>query len=76
MGAPVEELPDGLIVHHSALRAADLDGRHDHRIVMALSLAALGMDGPSAIDTAEAMRVTFPGYVDLMNHLGANMELK
>ena len=76
MGASVEEQPDGLIIRGSALRAARLDGRSDHRIVMALSLAALGLDEASIIDTAEAMGVTFPGYVDLMNRLGANIELR
>jgi len=52
-----------------------LDGRSDHRIVMALSLAGLAMDGPCVIDTAEAINVTFPNYVELMKSIGANMEL-
>lgn len=73
MGARVEELPDGLIVHQSDLKAAHLDGRDDHRIVMALSVAALGLEEPCTIDTAEAMSVTFPNFVDLMRSLGAEM---
>ena len=75
LGAAVEELPDGLVVHHSKLRAAHLDGRSDHRIVMALSLAAMGLDEPCTIETAEAMAVTFPDFVDLMRSLGADMQL-
>lgn len=75
MGARVEELPDGLVVHHSKLRAARLDGRSDHRIVMALSLAAMGLDEPCTIDTAEAIAVTFPAFVDLMRSVGAEMRL-
>jgi 3-phosphoshikimate 1-carboxyvinyltransferase len=75
MGTKVEELPDGLIVHHSKLKPAHLDGRSDHRIVMALSLAAMGLDEPCAIDTAEAIRVTFPEFVTLMQSLGADMKL-
>lgn len=73
MGARVEELPDGLIVHQSRLKAAHLDGRDDHRIVMALGVAALGLDEPCTIDTAEAMSVTFPTFVDLMQSLGGDM---
>ena len=42
---------------------------------MALSLAAMALDGETTIDTAEAMRVTFPTFVDLMRSLGANMHL-
>lgn len=75
MGAHVEELPDGLVVHHSKLRPARLDGRSDHRIVMALSLAAMGLDAPCTIDTAEAIAVTFPAFVDLMRSVGADMTL-
>ncbi len=76
MGTKVEELPDGLVVHHSRLKAAHLDGRGDHRIVMALSLAAMGLDEPCTIGTAEAIKVTFPEFVGLMKALGGNMEIK
>lgn len=75
-GADVEELADGLVIRHSKLKAARLDGRGDHRIVMALAIAAMAIDGSCTIDTAEAMNVTFPEYAKLMLDLGANMELK
>ena len=75
MGASVEELPDGLIIQHSNPKPAQLDGRSDHRIVMALSLAGLAIDGQCSIDTAEAISVTFPDYVELMRSIGAKMEL-
>jgi len=52
-----------------------LNGRSDHRIVMALSIAGLGLDKPVTIDTAEAMAVTFPNYVELMTCLGAKMKV-
>lgn len=74
MAVDVEELSDGLVIRHSDPQPAALHGYSDHRIVMALSLAALGLDGPSEIDTAEAMCVTFPDYVDLMTSIGAEME--
>ena len=75
MAIDVEELPDGLIIRHSKPKPAQLDGRSDHRIVMALSLAGLCLDGQCSIDTAEAINVTFPDYVELMESIGANMEL-
>ncbi|MCP4451067.1 MAG: 3-phosphoshikimate 1-carboxyvinyltransferase [Planctomycetes bacterium] len=75
LGAKVEELPDGLVIHGSQLRPAPVQGHHDHRIVMALSLAGLALDMPIKIDTAEAMNVTFPNFVDLMTELGANMKV-
>jgi 3-phosphoshikimate 1-carboxyvinyltransferase len=75
MGAAVEELPDGLIVQGSKLHSVNLDGRGDHRIVMALALAAMAQEQPCLIDTAEAMNVTFPDFVKLMKQLGANIDL-
>ncbi len=71
----VEELPDGLIIHPSRPKAAYFDGRDDHRIVMALSLLGLAVNGTTTIDTAEAVDVTFPEYVDLMKSIGAKMEI-
>jgi len=75
MDVDVEELPDGLIIRQSTPRPAQLHGRADHRIVMALALAGLALDGQCSIDTAEAMSVTFPNFVELMQSLGANMEV-
>ena len=74
MAIDVEELPDGLIIDGGRPKAAKLHGRSDHRIVMALALAGLGLDGKCSIDTAEAMNVTFPNFVDLMKSIGAKME--
>ena len=76
MGANIEELADGLIIGRSNLKPAELNGRSDHRIVMALSLAGLSLQEQCEIDTAEAINVTFPEYVELMKSIGANIELK
>jgi len=76
MGASVEELPEGLIIHQTdTLKPAHLAGCSDHRIVMALSLAGMALNGQTGIDTAEAMNVTFPDYVKLMKTIGANMTI-
>ena len=75
MGAKIEELEDGLIIRESKLKGAVLKGYEDHRIVMALSIAALMAEGSSTIDSQEAINVTFPNYVELMNGLGAEFEV-
>ena len=79
IGADIEELPDGLVirghVNGSNLTAAPVSGYGDHRIVMAMSIAGMALDGQMTIDTAEAMNVTFPEYVTLMAQLGADMKL-
>ena len=73
MGAKIEELEDGLIIQGGKLTGAELHGHHDHRVVMALTLAALAAEGKSTIDTAEAVSVTFPNYANLLLSLGAEI---
>ena len=75
LAVKVEELPAGLIIDQSNPIPSDrLDGRSDHRIIMALSLAGLALEGKTTIDTAEAINVTFPNFVKRMTGIGANMK--
>ena len=76
MGARVKELPDGLVVTGGALHGAAVDGRGDHRIVMALAVAGLRAEGETIVSTAERASVTFPEFVPLMQGLGAPMKLE
>jgi 3-phosphoshikimate 1-carboxyvinyltransferase len=55
---------------------ARLEGWKDHRIVMALSVAALRAKGKTTITDAEMIPVTFPNYVEAMTNLGAKMMLR
>ena len=78
MGAEIEELEDGLLIRgtgRSPLRGAEVDGHGDHRVVMALAVAALGADGVSAISTAEAAEITVPSFFPLLESLGAKIDL-
>jgi len=74
LGARVEELPDGLIIHESTLTGCPVRGYGDHRVVMALSVAGLAIPGRTEVDTAEAVKVTVPNFLDLMGRLGAKMK--
>lgn len=76
MGADIQELPDGLMVRGSRLRAARVDGRHDHRVVMALAVAGLAVDGETSVESAEALDVTFPTFVELIRSAGADVRLE
>jgi len=67
MGVRVEERPDGLAVHGGErLRGARVRSFGDHRIAMALAVAALGAEGPTEIEGAECVGVSFPGFFDLL----------
>jgi 3-phosphoshikimate 1-carboxyvinyltransferase len=67
LGADIAELPDGLVIRGGKkLRGGHVDGRRDHRIVMALAVAALGAEGPVTIAGAEAADITYPGFLQLL----------
>lgn len=75
MGAAIEERPDGLVIRGCALKGAELEGHGDHRIVMALAVAALVAEGRSVIDGADTLSKSYPGFVQDMARLGANMRV-
>lgn len=72
MGAQVEEFPDGLrVAGRSAgkLKGATIEPRGDHRIAMALAIAALGAEGETTIRDAECTDVSFPEFFDVLDRL-------
>lgn len=75
MGANIEEQEDGLIIYPSSLKAAKLHSHKDHRIAMALSVAALVAKGTSFIDDVECIAKTYPSFIDDFRRLGAKIEL-
>jgi len=75
MGGRFDETADSLTIYHSDLKAAKIDGRHDHRIVMATSVAALIAEGKTEISDSEYCGVSFPNFYHLMSALGAKIEM-
>jgi len=83
MGAAVEELPDGLVIRGRAqagagsvgrragLRGAAVDSHDDHRVSMALGVAALGAEGPTEISGWEAAEITYPNFFSELRRLAA-----
>jgi 3-phosphoshikimate 1-carboxyvinyltransferase len=69
LGIRCTEQPDGLIIHGNGLSGVSggcVDSCGDHRIAMAFAAAALGAQGPVAIDGAECAAVTYPGFLELL----------
>jgi 3-phosphoshikimate 1-carboxyvinyltransferase len=75
MGASVEEERDELLVHggETDLVGARVDGRADHRIVMALTVAGLVAEGETVVEGAEHVDVSFPDFFQTMASLGASV---
>ena len=63
MGASVDERPDGISVDgRCALRGATVASNGDHRIAMALAIAGLAATGPTRIDDADCVAVSYPEF--------------
>ncbi len=73
MGADIEERPDGLVIRKSALRGARLRSRHDHRMVMTLTIAGLAAEGRTIVEAAECVKKTFAHFPEQMIGLGAEL---
>ncbi len=70
MGVEVQEYPDGMSIKGPArLKGARLESYHDHRVAMALAVAALIADGESEINGTEAVDISFPGFFDELGRL-------
>jgi len=73
MGADVEELPDGMVIRGGGLKGGEVDSHGDHRIAMALTIAALAAEGATSINDAEAASVTYPNFYKDISLLGAEI---
>lgn len=75
LGVNITEFPDGFTVTGpSRLYSNEVDSHDDHRLGMALSVAGLITHGMTLVHDATCMADSFPGFVETMQSLGANME--
>jgi len=76
LGANIEELEDGLIIHGTGtLQGGKVAGHGDHRVIMALAVAGLAAEGPISIDDVAAAAVTFPDFFKNLEEIGAKVLL-
>ncbi|MBS0656407.1 MAG: 3-phosphoshikimate 1-carboxyvinyltransferase [Verrucomicrobia bacterium] len=69
MGAKIEQSSDSLHITHSLLKAAHLHSCEDHRVALALTVAALGADGESTIEGVSCVRKSYPTFFeDILGH--------
>ena len=72
LGIDADERSDGFTVRGpSRGRAAGgvADARGDHRMAMAFAIAALAAEGPSTIDGAHVVDVSYPGFFETLERL-------
>lgn len=67
MGAELAEHEDGLTIPGGQqLHGAEIVSEHDHRIAMAFTIAALRAQGDTLIQDAEAARISFPEFYQML----------
>jgi len=67
---------DTLIIGGGGLKGGRAHSDADHRLAMALTVGALGGKEPSHIADMTSAEISFPGFVQTMRGLGAEIELK
>jgi 3-phosphoshikimate 1-carboxyvinyltransferase len=70
MGARLGERPDGLLIDGvAALQGARVDSGGDHRMAMALVVAALSARGETIVEDTACVATSFPQFVETVNRL-------
>nr|WP_040507313.1 3-phosphoshikimate 1-carboxyvinyltransferase [Gluconobacter morbifer] len=74
-GVKVEVKGDDMIVHgrQGALGGGRVQTHMDHRLAMSAIIFGLAADRPVQVDDTAFIETSFPGFVDLMNALGAGL---
>ena len=75
MGSTVKADGDTLTIEGCALHkpTAPLNGHNDHRIVMAMAVAALAAGQPAVIEGANAVNKSWPDFFEVIKGLGAHV---
>lgn len=74
MGAQIEEREEGLLITPGPLKGASVESHRDHRIAMALSVAAMGAEGETTIAGTECVEKTYPHFARDFRNCGASIE--
>lgn len=71
MGGEIEERMDGLMIKPTLLRGAKLCSHADHRIAMALSVAAFSSEGDSFLEGFDCIEKSYPTFISDFQAMGA-----
>ncbi|MFB3114502.1 MAG: 3-phosphoshikimate 1-carboxyvinyltransferase [Nitrospirales bacterium] len=63
LNVAIEETPDGFVVQGgSSLQGGHCQSHGDHRVAMAIAIAALTAGSPTVIDDTDCIETSFPGF--------------
>ncbi|MDF1547500.1 MAG: 3-phosphoshikimate 1-carboxyvinyltransferase [Bacteroidales bacterium] len=73
LGASVILDGDYMMVEGTRLHGGHVSSHNDHRIAMALAVAALTSDGEVVIEASESVAKSWPDFFEKLSQLGANI---
>ncbi|MCB1756234.1 MAG: 3-phosphoshikimate 1-carboxyvinyltransferase [Gammaproteobacteria bacterium] len=74
LGVRAESRPDGAVIHGGPLCGGEIDSHGDHRVAMAMAMAALAADGEICINDCANVTTSFPGFVALAGRHGLRIQ--
>ena len=74
LGCKLEEFEDGMTIYGNTISDGIVESHGDHRLAMAFSL--LGLKHDIEVENGECFDVSFPNFIEIMNEIGIEMELK
>ncbi|MEN8172608.1 MAG: 3-phosphoshikimate 1-carboxyvinyltransferase, partial [Chloroflexota bacterium] len=75
LGVQIEAQDDGFTIQGGLpYQGGEVSARGDHRLGMALAVLSLGAESPVTLSDAEIIAESFPGFVDQLKHLGAEIK--
>jgi 3-phosphoshikimate 1-carboxyvinyltransferase len=76
IGVKIELKNDEMIIYGaSEIKGTKVHSHHDHRIAMALAVAALKANGETIIEEAQAVKKSYPDFYNDLKTLGASVSL-
>ncbi len=75
LGVPAQEAADGFSIPVGQLRGGEVQAHGDHRLAMAMAVAGLAAQGPVTVNGAEMIHESFPGFVEQLRALGADVQM-
>lgn len=75
LGIRVDEAPDGATVHGGQLHGGTVDSHGDHRVAMALAVAAQRAHGEVRIDDVANVATSFPGFATAARKAGFGLRV-
>ncbi len=70
LGARIDELPDGMVIHGGGLlTGTEVKSHADHRLAMTLAVAGLVAKGGVVIHNAEVTEISYPGFWEELENI-------